>query len=340
MAEKQLIIEGFAPNCLMGVTGAIVKYKGYTENINRLYFHASYLYERKEGKIYYPEKNTMNVEFSRELPMTKEVFQERLRGYYGLEYFYHEYSDFEEMVSVLEEYTRLGEPIMVEIDFFFMKKYRHYGNVHSQHMMIVEKIDREKKVFHVCEAVFGHFEMPFEEYFSYFQDVIQNRRRNVFLLKVSKKSQVKHAKIHPEWFLKDLEKTQMNFMEATNAVKGMRALINFKADFMSLFEEGILQDDLVVPGMWVFMCDNMNNVNFIQEWKLDYPDFISSAMENIRKSSIIINRKWFYISMALKDLKKYTSKDFEKAFAAIEKADGDLVDNIEPLKVDIMNYFS
>lgn len=337
---KQLTIEGFASNCLMGVIGAISKYKGYTENINKLYFHSSYVYKKMEDALYDVEQNRMNVEFSRELPMKKETFMKRLNYYYGLDFFYQEFSDFDKLVNVLEQNIKNDEPVIVEIDFFFMTKYRHYQKVHSQHMMIIEDIDREKEKFQVCEAVLGHFDMPFSEYQAYFQDVIQNRKRNVYLLKVRKTESDVYIKICKEWFLEDIDVTYKNLSEPENSGIGMHAFTNFRDDFMQLLQVGMCRNDIIIPGMWVFMCDNMNNVNFIQEWKKGYPDFHSDALENVKKSSVVINRKWFYITMALKDISKYKQKDFEKAFLAIEKEEVEKVQNLVILKNDIERFLN
>lgn len=176
--DKKMMIEGFAPTCLMGVTGAISNYKGYVENINRLYFHSSYVYEKKKEDIYDSDENKMNVVFSRELPLQKEEFTERLSYYYGLDYYFKEVMEFDEMLDIIEEHLKNDEPVMMEIDFFFMEKHKYYNKYHDQHMMIVEGIERDKKILMICEAIYGHFEMPFSEYQVYFNDVVQNRKRN------------------------------------------------------------------------------------------------------------------------------------------------------------------
>lgn len=331
-------IEGFAPNCLMGVTGAISTYKGYTENINKLYFHSSFVYKKMEGSIYQKEKNCMNVEFSRELPLSKEQFMERLRKYYSLEYFFNEYTEFNDFIEEVEAYTRKEGPIMAEIDFFFMRKYSHYQKVHSQHMMIFEGIDREKKVFHVCEAVFGCFDMPFDEYRAYFQEVIQNRKRKVYLLRVKRLNFNRIQKVNKEFFIEDIDRTYRNLSQDSIPNVGMNALKEFKKDFLYVLEEEKCESNIVIPGMWVFMCDHMNNVNFIQEWKMDYKDFDSESLENIRKISIMLNRKWFYISTTLKDIKVNTAKDIKNVFLSIEELEYDLMHSLEILKTELESY--
>lgn len=318
---KKMAIEGFAPTCLMGVTGAICEYKGYSDNVNRLYFHSSYVYEKKDENIYDSDENKMNVMFSRELPLKKEEFMERFSHYYGLDYFFKEVSKFDELLDIIEEHLNNNEPVMMEIDFFFMAKHRYYAIAHDQHMMIVEGIDREKKILQICEAIYGHFEMPFSEYRAYFDDVIQNRNRNVYLLLVKKNKKNSENIIRKEWFLHDLEKSYNNLSDNKNASLGMSALRDFKNDLLEIIKSGKCKNGIIIPGMWVFMCDNMNNVNFIQELKKDYPNFHSEVLEDLRKACVVINRKWFYISMALLHFGKYKYEDFEKTFITIEKTE-------------------
>lgn len=332
MSYKRLEIEGFAPNCLMGVTGAISKYYDYVKNINKLYFHSSYIYKKSEGDIFDAKKNCMNVEFSRELPIKKEEFMERLRRYYGLEYFYKEYNDFEEYVNDIDV---INEPVMAEIDYYYMYKYRHYQKIHSQHMMIIEKVDKKNEQFFICEAVYGHFTMSFKEYKEYFNEVVNNRKRNIYLLKVKNIVKGLNTKVRKEWFLNDLKNTYENLSKNNLQGIGMKALLEFKKDFIQLLKDKKCKDDFEVPGMWVFMCDNMNNVNFINEFKQDYPEFNSCALEEIRKASIIINRKWFYITMGIKDLSKLKIENIENAFEDIEKSEHIIIENLPILIKDI-----
>lgn len=331
---KDLHIDGFSPNCLFGVTGAVARSKYMIENINRIYFHHSYIYE-KDGEVkYLPDVNSLNICFTREIPISKDSFIDRLLYYYALTHSYTSYSDFECMVNDIARLNASGEPIMIEIDFFFMKKHRFYNKVHDQHMMIIYDVDLEKKQFSVCEAVFGQIKISFEEYYEYFKDVNENRNRGVFVLLLGKKDGCNTNKIKIDYFISDIEKTLENLV----SLEGLTRFNQFSNDFISFLQKANYNNNFFIPGMWVFMCDSMNNVNFINEFKKDYTDFKSNALEDIRKYFIIINRKWFYLTMALNDLVRYKIEDLSKALESINDAETGLVTSLQLLKNDLIKY--
>lgn len=334
MNGKDLHIDGFSPNCLVGVTGAVARSKYMIKNINRIYFHHSYTYQNNGEIKYLPDVNSLNICFTREIPISKDSFIERLFYYYALTHSYMIYSDFEYMVNDIARLNAFGEPIMIEIDFFFMKKHRFYKKVHDQHMMIIYDVDLEQKQFSVCEAVFGQIKISFEEYYEYFKDVNENRNRGIFVLRLSKKNGYDSHKIRIDYFIKDIEKTLENLVYSD----GLSLFNQFSNDFINFLEKGNYDNNFFIPGMWVFMCDSMNNVNFINEFKNDYIDFESTALDEVRKCSIITNRKWFYLTMALNDIGKYKIEDISKALKSIEDADTELVRNLKLLKNDLIEY--
>jgi len=339
---NKLSIEGFSPNCLMGVTGAVAKYKYSIANINRLYFHHSYIYEKNE-KVYYDSiAEGLNVWFSRELPISKDDFSCRLYQYYGLVHQYKAYSDFGRLVQDLDKLTNNGEPVMLEIDFYFMKKHRFYHKVHDQHMMIVYGADFEKQCFHVFEAVFGHVEFAYSDYKDYFNEVVNNRKREIYALVLVQKELGRNweeNKICLQKFREDIDKTLKNLLHDNTSTAGIGALVEFRKDFLEFIqnrEKSI--NSFFVPGLWVFMCDGMNCINFIDEFKKDYPDFPRDNLAEVKKHCTVINRKWYYITMGINEVDRYKTADYEKALNDIVQTEKMLIEKLSMVKQDILNY--
>lgn len=334
MNGENLRIESFTPNCLLGVTGAVAYKKYKIENLYRLYFHHSYIYEKKLEVKYLPETGGLNVLFTRKLPVSKEIFINRLSDYYNLFHKYYGYFNYTNFIKDIAQLISDDEPLMIEIDFFFMKKHRYYRKVHDQHMMIIYNVDFEQRQFSVCEAVFGYFNMSFDEYFEYFSDVIEHRNRGIFVLTLNRNNSNKESRININYFIDDIDKSLDNLI----ADNGLKSLNDFCDDLSLFLKSNDNQNNFFVPGMWVFMCDSMNNVNFINQFKKDYPDFNSDALEAVRKSSIITNRKWFYLTLAFNDISKYKTEDLVNAFDKIKDADNKFAFNLKLLKDDLINY--
>lgn len=342
MNINELSIEGFSPNCLMGVTGAVAKYKYNVKNINRLYFHHSYVYEKNDKVDYNIQTGGLDVCFSRELPISKDDFSSRLYDYYGLSHQYKKYSDFEQLIQDIDKITKNGEQVMIEIDFYFMKKHRFYHKVHDQHMMIIYGVDFDKQCFRVCEAVFGHVDFEFTDYKNYFDVVVNNRKREIYTLTLVKKelgNQKVQPKINILKFGEDIDKTLKNLSQDSTSKVGIGALIEFRKDFLQFIknkEEGI--NNFFIPGMWVFMCDGMNCVNFINEFRNDYTDFPKGNISDIRKYCIIINRKWYYITMALNNVNRNELTGYKKALDDILRTEKLLVEKLRMLRQELLSY--
>jgi len=338
MDFSNIVIEGFSPNCLMGVIGAVAKYKYNESNINRLFFHHSYVYEKKEEVKYLEETEGLNVWFSRELPIKKEEFSKRLMDYYGLCHYTAAYSEFDDMLEVIQCLNNANEPVMVEIDFFYMKKHRYYQKVHDQHMMIIYNIDFENRYFEVCEAVFGYIRIGFEEYYEYFKEVKFNRNRDIFIMILKRAEKDKNNTSYIENFIKDIDKSLNNLTIKNTQTLGLEAFNNFSEDFIHLIKSDKCSNNFFVPGMWVFMCDCLNNAKFITEFKNVCTDFYSKELDEIKKCFNKSNRKWFTITTALNQVYKQNADDFVKVFHELMELDKIIVDRLQTLNTQLVDY--
>ena len=331
--KKELSIDAFSSNCLMGVTGAIARYLYKIENLNRMYFHHSYTYQKQETVKIDHEKNCMNVWFSREIPMEKEQFVNRLAYYYGLEYLYAKYSNFDSMINDIAKLIAKGQPVMIEIDFFFMRAHRYYKKIHDMHMMIIYDIDFDRSVFHICEAVFGYMEMEFDEYLEHFNEIISNRQREINILLLKRKSE-NIQKINLDNFKADVDKTLNNLVKG----EGISDFLLFKRDFLDLMRHKKKISNISIPGMWVFMCDHLNNYSFIKEFEKDHRHFKSSSLEKIKEHSVALNRKWFQLYMMLNEARNHTCDRYIKILDDIEEKDQLFLTNLLLLQEELRSY--
>ena len=341
MNINELSVENFCSNCLMGVTGSVANYKYNIKNINKLYFHHSYVYQKQDKVDYDIASEGLNVWFSRELPISKEDFSKRLLEYYELGHCYKTYADFEKMLQDISKINQSGELVMIEIDCYYMKKHRFYHKVHDQHMMIIYGIDFNKKCLNVFEPIFGHIEFEWSEYKDYFDDVMNNRNREIITLILMGKftsNSLKENKINLKHFTDDIDKTLVNLSQHSDSTTGIGALKEFKKDLLDFLQIRKDVNNFFIPGMWSFMCDAMNCANFIDEFQKDYPDFPKENVNEVKNCCILLNRKWYDIFMGINEVDRHKISDYEETLNTILNSEEILYQGLTTLKKDISEY--
>lgn len=341
MNISELTAETFCPNCVLGVTGAVAKYKYNIANINRVCFHHSYVYGKKDKVSYDMESEGLNIWFSRDLPISKEDFSKRLLQYYGLGHRYKMYSVFGEIIQDILSASQSRELFAAEIDCYYMKKHRFYHKVHDSHMMIVYGVDFNKKRLNIFEPIFGHDVLEISEYKEYFDDVVNNINREVYALILVQKfhgDNQREDKINLQYFKEDIDKSLTNLSQLNNNTIGIGALKDFKTDLLDFIQNRKEVNKFYVPGMWTFMCDAMQGVNFIDEFRNDFFDFPKDNLDEVKKCCTILNRKWYYITMGINEVNRHKVSDFEKALDDIISTEEILQKKLTALKLDIVNY--
>jgi hypothetical protein len=322
MYKKPLSIESFSPNCLMGTVGAVAKYKFAIPNINKLYFNHSYCYITSGGQVdFLQDSHFLNINLSRELPINKNFFVKRLKEYYGLDLSYKGYHSFNELINDVTYFTSIGEPLLTEIDFFYLKGHYFYHKTHDQHMMIIYGVDLKQKCLKVSEAIFGHMDFSLEDYQAFFEEVSNKIQRPFYLMLVNS-SLVTNNKINLQYLSYDLKLSLNNLNHEQH---GKAALKSFIEDLDCFYQTNstTLKKTFYITGIWVFMCNSMNNFKFMQELEIDYPSLNKHLITEIKKLMTQLNRKWFCVTMDIEN--------------SISKLDFSVTKNIMPTLNEILN---
>lgn len=293
-------IEGFSPHCLAGAAGAIAKYKYGIKNLNKLFFHHSYLY-RKEQALRLDETGCLNIELTRELPVSRQEFARRLLYYYGLQFHYKEYHSFPALLDDMLHLTGHGEPAVLEIDLFFNRQHTFYMHRHEQHVAIVYGVERRKNAFLTVDSLLGQSEISFSDYERYMAWAGANGGRAVNLLTVDR-TQATERRIDIDCIHRDINHSLQNLSQNSSR-KGLGALKEFTGDFTAyLTEEGSTAGKIIIPGSWAFMCDTMSCVKWLKEFVLDDPRSICAATQEVKELYTRIGRTWFAITSQLNQI--------------------------------------
>lgn len=294
----KLKVPGFSPNCLVGAIAAVAQHQlGLVGGLERLYFCHTFRYAKQaailaaEGPI-----ALLNASFTRELPVTKDAFADRLRRYHCLEVLHKGYWRFDELLDDLAELTAAGELPLTEIDFFHVRQHPYHHVLKEQHMMVVYGLDREHGHLAVCEAVYGHTRFPLDDYQAFFEEVTQALKRP-FYLAVAKRTPGAAEKISLEDVLHDVDLSLAN-LTAPSPDRGITALQHFIDDLSAYLAEP--RPPFRIYGLWVFMCDFMNNLRFVGELERDHPVLATQPwLGPLKRSLTTLNRKWFSVTTEL-----------------------------------------
>ncbi|WFR57114.1 hypothetical protein QA584_26470 [Anaerocolumna sp. AGMB13025] len=327
---NDLKIEGFSPNCLMGATCAIAKYKYDVDNVNKLFFHHSYIYQKGAEVLYLPQIGGLNVWFSREVPISKEEFCKRFYNYYGITHYTADYYDFFKLTNDLTQLNMQHEPVIVEIDFYYMRNHDYYKKLHEQHVMIVYEVDWERKCFQVSDAILGFSSIYFDEFKEYFDDVVLNRNRPIHILSIKKDKL--EEKVNIQNFIEDINRSLYNLKDQDKF--GLTCLNVFIEDLVNVINIEKEAEALIIPGSWAFMCDSMNCMKFIEEFEKDYPEYKLHVLNEIRKDFTQLYRMWFSFSMGIKEI-KINHKGFENNLKKICEIEKPLITKLERLSYEL-----
>ena len=297
-APSKLKIPGFSPNCLMGAVAAVAQHQlGINGALERLYFCHTFRYTKRAPTLAVEDAlPLLNASFTRELPLSKDEFAHRLRHYYCIELLNKEYRAFDELLDDLAWLTSAGELPLTEIDFFHMRRHPYFRAFHDQHMMVVTGVDRERRQLAVCEAVFGDAPFSLDDYRGFFDEVTHEIRRPFYLALV-RRTPGNPAKLSLEQLRHDLQFSLAN-LHARAPDQGLLALEAFVEDMASFCTPR--QRPCRIYGMWVFMCDLMNNLRFAGQLKCDYPALADQPwFKTLERSLNVLSRRWFSVTTDL-----------------------------------------
>lgn len=313
MKGEDFSIEKFCPHCLIAATGAIVGYKYNINNLNRLFFHHSYLYY-KEMDLCIDRIGCINIEFTRELPLHLEEFERRLTYYYGLSLFYQEFCNFERLMYDIQYIINQGEPVILEVDLYFWRNHLFFQNRHEQHVVVVYGMSQNS--FLTVDSILGKSQILFDDYAEYMKWAQYNDSRQVNIL-VVERTNVMEKCISLMYGIEDIERCLEN-MNQSHPNMGLTALKNFSVDLLSLIKEEKSAKRIIVPGSWAFMCDTMTCAKWLKEFMELYSDDTFQVMCKTRELCIKIGRYWYALSSHLNnysgnysDVQRYLDNIYE-----------------------------
>lgn len=311
LMDHRLKIDSFSHNCLMGTLGAIVNYKFMIQNIYKLFFGYSYSYKKHASLIdFVTNTNVLNITFSREFPTNKKNFLHRLKRYYGIKPIYKEYLEFPHVLEDISYLVARDEPIITEIDFYYVKKHFYFHTFHEPHMMIIRGLDHNRISMPVVEAVFGRFDFPVKDYQDYFNYVIASRKRPMYLWTIRQES-IQSTKIDKIELIKDLKLTLDN-LNSDQESNGLRGLNLFIEDFKKFYKKNQVnkRKPFSIPEIWVFMCSAMHNYRFLKQLESDHINLNNTLLKKLQEKMVMLNRKWFAVNMTI--VKSLEADDFSQ----------------------------
>ncbi|GAA0375660.1 DUF1839 family protein [Paenibacillus motobuensis] len=332
--QKKLFIDNNS-FCLLGVIGAVARYKYDVSNINKLYFSHTYQYEKQEDKIRF-QKNSdlLNINFSRQIILNKEECIKRLRGYYGIEIVYKEYKLFDELMIDIEYFSSIGELILTEIDMFYVSKDRSYHEVNDQHVMIIHNIDKHKGLINVMDNKYGFFDLPIVDYKDFFVEVTERIKRPLYLMLV-KRDRLKYNIINKNELFKDISLTIQN-RKNENKKYGVKALSIFFEDYLEFltWNNETLRKEFSIPGLWTINADLRNNSQFLDEFAKENVVFNNVLLSDIKRNLSLLIKNWsifnrtIYIYKPTKDYIENTKSIFNEIIRLEGEMDN-LLDNFK-----------
>jgi hypothetical protein len=307
-------IDSFSPNCLMGTAGAVARVMFGVPNLSKLFFNHSYVYRAPPvGLCLHAGSDILEATFTRELPLTKEAFLDRLARYYGITFLHKPYTEFGALTDDLARLAAQRLPVLSEIDFFHVPGHPFYRQHHDGHMMIVTGRGHTPGTLRVVEAVFGEQDFPLTDYRAAFEDA-RCRGRPFYLVSLEQ-FEKRDRPLDAEAILSDLERSLTN-LESPQAGQGRQALAHFAEDFARFHDENSAspQRPFLIPGVWAFMCTAMNNARFLAELAAEAAlDNLAEIVEWLRRKMFWLNKKWFAFNLAMERSMQ------ERAFALTAK---------------------